>query len=157
MPENIDFKNAASTASLIITDGIGLFLVKRKHNPYKGRWALPGGFHECDKESLEDTAVRELKEETNINVSKKDLTLICVNSDPDRDPRGHVIDHVYLCMDYEGSPEAGSDAKELKYHYFKDLPELAFDHKKSIDSFLILMGTLIGTFLRMKKRDKIIP
>ena len=136
MPENIEFKNAASTASLIVTkNGEGLYLVKRKHNPFKGMWALPGGFLNCDEESLEEAAIRELKEETSLSTTIEELLLIGVNSDPQRDPRGHVIDHVYLVLDYHGKPQAKDDAEEIKYFEYNNLPEVAFDHKKSIDKY----------------------
>jgi 8-oxo-dGTP diphosphatase len=135
MPEIVEFKNAASTASLIVSDGKGLYLIKRKHNPFKDMWALPGGFLNCDQESLEEAAIRELKEETTLETYTGALVPICTNSEPDRDPRGHVIDHVYMVMEYTGKPEASDDAKEIKYFDLSDLPELAFDHKKSIIKF----------------------
>lgn len=147
MPANIDFKNPASTSSMIVirenarrygenvyTDP-EILLVKRKHQPYADMWALPGGFLDCDKESLEETAVRELKEETSLEAKKEDLELICVNSQPDRDPRGHVIDHVFLVKKYEGIAQAADDAKEIKYFPLNNLPALAFDHAKSIDKY----------------------
>jgi 8-oxo-dGTP diphosphatase len=136
MPENIEFKNAASTASLIISDDNGLYLIKRKHEPFKNMWALPGGFLNCDQESLEEAAARELKEETSLEALPESLVLVCVNSELNRDPRGHVIDHVYLVIAYTGEPKADDDAKEIKYFRFDDLPELAFDHYKSIMKFI---------------------
>jgi 8-oxo-dGTP diphosphatase len=146
MPSDIhDFKNAASTASLIVPafyggindSELGIYLVQRKHEPYKGMWALPGGFLNCDKESLETAAVRELLEETSINAAVEDLELLCVNSDPKRDPRGHVIDHVYVVKKYSGVPKAGDDAAILKsFSLERPLPSLAFDHEKVIKMYL---------------------
>lgn len=140
MPEKLDFKNAASTASILASDGAGLYLIKRKHEPFKGMWALPGGFHNCDKETLEETAIRELFEETSLIVEKENLFITAVNSEPDRDPRGHVIDHVFIALEYHGRPEAKDDAAELKYFEFNNLPELAFDHLKSINILLKQLG-----------------
>jgi len=136
VPENLEFKNAASTASLIVSDNEGLYLIKRKHDPFKNMWALPGGFLNCGEESLEEAALRELREETSLETLPEALVLICVNSEPNRDPRGHVIDHVYLVVSYTGVPEANDDAKEIRYFKFNDLPELAFDHLKSITKFI---------------------
>jgi 8-oxo-dGTP diphosphatase len=148
MPANINFKNPASTASMIVVkedtkfyEGMlrnyhtEILLVKRKHAPYENMWALPGGFLNCDKESLEDAAVRELQEETSLYAKKEDLELLCVRSDPKRDPRGHVIDHVYLVKKYSGIASAADDAKELKYFPLDALPKLAFDHQESIDKY----------------------
>lgn len=148
MPAKIDFKNPSSTSSMIVIkentkfyEGMlrnydtQILLVKRKHQPYADMWALPGGFLDCDKESLEETAVRELKEETSLEAKKEDLELLCVNSDPKRDPRGHVIDHVYIVKKYSGIAKAADDAKELKYFPLDDLPTLAFDHAQSIDKY----------------------
>jgi len=138
MPENINFKNAASTVSLIVTnDGKGLYLVKRKHDPFKGMWALPGGFLNCDEESLEEAAVRELREETSLSTTVDKLLLIGAYSAPNRDPRGHVIDHVYLVLDYNGEPKAKDDAEEINYFEYNNLPEVAFDHKKSIIKYFL--------------------
>lgn len=136
MPEKIDFECAASTASTIITEGTGLFLIKRKRDPFKGSWALPGGFHVTLRESLEEAAVREIREETSLIVKVEDLRLVCVHSKPDRDPRGHVIDHVYVTTKYKGRVKAKSDAEKIGFYVFSDLPDLAFDHKDAINAFL---------------------
>ncbi len=143
-----EYKNPAATATMVLVrentrffEGMlrnystEILLVQRKHEPYAGMWALPGGFLNCDKECLETAAVRELKEETSLDAKKEDLELICVNSDPKRDPRGHVIDHVYFVKKYTGIPTAADDAKELKYFPLDALPALAFDHKESIDKY----------------------
>jgi 8-oxo-dGTP diphosphatase len=136
MPSDIhNFKNAASTSSMIVEKEGNVYLVKRKHNPYAGMWALPGGFLNCDKESLEETAVRELKEETSIDAKIEDLELLCVNSSPTRDPRGHVIDHVYIVKKYLGIPKAGDDAAEIKSFQLDNLPEIAFDHGKVLERY----------------------
>lgn len=139
MPANIkEYKNPAATASMLVAKDDEILLVKRKHNPYAGMWALPGGFLDCDKESLEETAVRELKEETPFVAKVEDLELLCVNSSPTRDPRGHVIDHVYLVKKYLEQPHENGDyddAVEIKLFYLNDLPPLAFDHAKAIERY----------------------
>lgn len=135
------YTNPAATASIILIIRDKILLVKRAHEPFAGCWALPGGFLNCGQESLEQAAVRELKEETGLNIYLNDLRLICVNSDPKRDPRGHVIDHVYGVTDTEGKTEmwgkikAGDDAAECKLFSLNELPSLAFDHAKSIAKY----------------------
>jgi ADP-ribose pyrophosphatase YjhB (NUDIX family)/acyl carrier protein len=127
----VEYKNAASTASLIyLNKDHELLLVERKRNPFKGFWALPGGFLNCDKESLEEAAKREFFEETNLTITE--FEMFNVNSEPDRDPRGHVIDHVYLVLSCEGELKAKDDAKNANFFKLSELPKLAFDHEKSI-------------------------
>jgi 8-oxo-dGTP diphosphatase len=127
------FVNAASTVDLIIVNEKGTLLIKRKDNPYKDYWALPGGYLECGKETLEVAAVRELGEETSLKANISDLELVGVYSDPKRDPRGHVISHAYEVKKYSGIPCAADDAKDIGF--FKVLPELAFDHAKILNDF----------------------
>ncbi|MDD5649388.1 MAG: NUDIX hydrolase [Candidatus Nanoarchaeia archaeon] len=132
----IEFKNAASTASLIVCKENCVYLIKRKHDPFKGQWALPGGFLNCDQESLEEAAVRELFEETKLKAKIESLKLVMVNSNPKRDPRGHVIDHVFIVVDFDGEPEAADDASEIKKFNIDALPELAFDHKEVLSRLI---------------------
>jgi 8-oxo-dGTP diphosphatase len=136
MPSDIHvYRNPGSTSSMIVENEGNVYLVKRKHNPYAGMWALPGGFLNCDKESLEECAVRELKEETSIIARIEDLELLCVNSSPTRDPRGHVIDHVYIVKKYSGTPKADDDAADLKLFPLDNLPEIAFDHRGVLEKY----------------------
>jgi 8-oxo-dGTP diphosphatase len=130
-----EYKKPASTVDLIVEKEKRILLIKRKHPPFQGCWAIPGGFLECDKETLEDAAIRELKEETNIDAKTSDIYLIGVYSNPNRDPRGHVISHVYVVTKYEGDPKAMDDAKELKWFSLDNLPKLAFDHNKIIQDY----------------------
>ncbi|MDD5651056.1 MAG: NUDIX hydrolase [Candidatus Nanoarchaeia archaeon] len=138
MPTDIhDFKNAASTASVIVikqgsSKPYEILLIQRKHEPFMGMWALPGGFLNCDQETLEQAAIRELYEETNLVAKESDVVLICVQSDPTRDPRGHVIDHVFAVFKYSGEIEAKDDAANIKFFDINQLPEIAFDHKEAI-------------------------
>jgi 8-oxo-dGTP diphosphatase len=135
VPEKLDFKNPASTASLIFETERKILLVQRKHEPFAGKWTLPGGFLNCDQETLEQAAMREFLEETNLYITE--LEFFCVNSDPKRDPRGHVIDHVYIIKHCYGKPEARDDAARLKFFHITELPELAFDHGQVLEKFCI--------------------
>jgi 8-oxo-dGTP diphosphatase len=136
MPANIEeYKNPAATASLIVEKDNSVYLVLRKHNPYAGMWALPGGFLNCDKETLEEAAVRELAEETSLDAKVEDLELLCINSSPKRDPRGHVIDHLYIVKKYSGKPNANDDAADLKLFPLNNLPKIAFDHGEVLEKY----------------------
>jgi len=110
----------------------GIVLVERR-NPPVGL-ALPGGFVEVG-ESVEDAAVREIKEETGLDVRLSHL--LGVYSDPRRDPRFHVVSVVFV-GDAEGEPKAGSDAKGVRIFSLKDIPleKLVFDHRRIILDFL---------------------
>ena len=90
-----------------------VLLVRRGNEPYKGCWALPGGFMEMD-ESIECCAVRELMEETGLAVDEKRLRLIGVYSALGRDPRGRTVTAAYR-IDVEDDPQAtaGDDAAEV--------------------------------------------
>lgn len=105
----------------------GIVLIKRAHEPYQDFWAIPGGHVESGKETLEECAVREAREETSLDIKKEDLKFVMLGSDPDRDPRGHYITAVYYAKVNDGNLKADDDAKEIGL--FKKLPEkLAFDH-----------------------------
>lgn len=104
-----------------------ILLVQRKEDPFKGMWALPGGFMEI-QESLEEAARRELLEETGIRAG--DLIRFDTYDIPGRDPRGRTITQVFVMIWNRdmGEPVAGSDAGDLHWFDLTGLPELAFDH-----------------------------
>jgi 8-oxo-dGTP diphosphatase len=104
-----------------------VLLIRRKHDPFAGRWAIPGGFIEMD-ETLEESARRELREETGLKVGK--LEQVGTYGDPGRDPRGRTISVVYLgrVKEAPGQLAAADDAAELAWHRLDRLPALAFDH-----------------------------
>jgi 8-oxo-dGTP diphosphatase len=102
-----------------------VLLVQRKNKPFQGSWALPGGFVEYG-ETTEDAVVREVMEETGLNI--RILQLVGVYSDPHRDPRGHTITVAYLVKPRGGTLRAGDDAVNAKFFKRKELPVLAFDH-----------------------------
>ncbi|KAA0000265.1 MAG: NUDIX hydrolase [Thermoplasmata archaeon] len=120
-------KPSIAVDGILIKDG-KILLIKRKNEPFKGKWALPGGFVEYG-EKVEDAVLREFKEEVGIKAKIKKL--VGVYSDPSRDPRGHVISIVFL-LEAEGVPKAGDDAMEARFFDLNDLPPLAFDHEKII-------------------------
>ena len=105
-----------------------VLLICRKHPPFAGYWAVPGGFVEMD-ESLESAALRELQEETGVHdVYVEQLYTF---GDPDRDPRTRVITVTYFALVPETALpplSAGDDAADARWWSMYDLPPLAFDH-----------------------------
>jgi len=132
------FRNPAATASIILEKDGKICLIKRKRYPYARKFALPGGFLNYKRETLKHTAKRELREETNYRVKLKDLKLFEINSEPKRDPRDHVIDHIYIAKKFAGQGKADDDADELYWVALKKAAKmnLAFDHKKVIKHYL---------------------
>jgi len=130
----MEFKNPGVTADIIIEKEDKILLVKRKNDPFKGKWALPGGFLDFGKETIEETAARELKEETGLNLLEYEL--LNVYSKPNRDPRIHTVSLVYIGKKYDGTAEAGDDAEEIGYFPLDSLPELAFDHARILRDYL---------------------
>jgi len=129
----MEYKNPKLTADgAILKDG-KILLIKRKNNPYKDKWALPGGFVEYG-ERVENTVVREVLEETGLKAAVKEI--IGVYSDPNRDPRGHTITIVYLLDFIKGELKSGDDAADAKFFNLDDLPDLAFDHDKIINDII---------------------
>jgi 8-oxo-dGTP diphosphatase len=109
-----------------------VLLIKRGLEPFKGKWALPGGFVRIH-ESLEDAAKRELQEETGV----KDVYLEQLYSfgEPKRDSRGRVITVSYMALinSDEIKLEASTDVSEAEWFEISKVPNLAFDHKKILD------------------------
>ncbi|MEN6551975.1 MAG: NUDIX hydrolase [Methanobacterium sp.] len=112
---------------MILCEDDSIVLIKRKYDPYKGSWALPGGFVEWG-ETVESAVVREAKEETGLEVDI--IELVGVYSDPGRDPRGHTVTVCYLTRKIGGNLKADTDAS-IAQHFKKDeilKLKLAFDH-----------------------------
>ncbi|AQQ72067.1 Stalked cell differentiation-controlling protein [Limihaloglobus sulfuriphilus] len=108
-------------------DTTSVLLIRRGNEPFKGRWAIPGGFLEMG-ETICDCAARELKEETGL----KDIPLyeMKVFADPGRHPEGRLISIAYMgfCDKDRHTPKAGDDAADARWFDTRRLPELAFDH-----------------------------
>ena len=131
-----NYKIPSLTADIFIfDDDFNFILIKRKNDPYKDCWALPGGFVEYG-ESVETAAIREAKEETSIDVELK--SLVNVYSKPDRDPRGHTVTVAYTAKGNMNEMKADSDAKEIAIFSAENLDEIeiAFDHEEIIKDCL---------------------
>jgi len=132
-----DYPKPSVTVDMIIfaikENSLKILLVKRNIQPFKGEWALPGGFIHLE-ESLEDAAKRELQEET--GVKEVYLEQLYTFGDTKRDPRGRVITISYFALisptQSEQELKATTDVSEAKWFDLKNLPFLAFDHSKII-------------------------
>ncbi|MEO1030745.1 MAG: NUDIX domain-containing protein [Bacteroidota bacterium] len=111
---------------------ISVLLIKRKYDPYKGQWAIPGGFVLND-ESLEEAVERELHEETGVKINY--LEQLYTFGKTERDPRGRVVSVAYfgLIRPNAFKIHASTDAEQAQWFNIKALPELAFDHKDILD------------------------
>jgi 8-oxo-dGTP diphosphatase len=131
--DNRGFLKPSLTEDAVIIQKKKLVLIKRANPPFKGKYALPGGFVEYN-ETVEDAVVREMEEETGLKTEVK--SLLGVYSDPNRDPRGHTVSVVFELSVKGGKLKSGSDAREAKLFSFDKIPKLAFDHDKIIEDFL---------------------
>jgi 8-oxo-dGTP diphosphatase len=130
-----DYPHPAVTVDIVVIRNGGgepqVLLIRRAQEPFKGKWALPGGFVDID-EDLERAARRELEEETGLKgIPLKQLhTFGAV----DRDPRERVISVAYLALVSEAvEARAGSDAAAADWFPLAALPALAFDHGEILD------------------------
>lgn len=107
-------------------------LVKRKGFPYRGRWALPGGFMEPG-ETASQAAAREVMEEADMELMYLDF--LCVADTPDRDPRGRCVSIVFEAGAADDEPFAGDDAAEARWFLISEAKamDLAFDHNELLD------------------------
>ena len=127
------YRSPKLTVDGVLFNGRKLLLIKRKHEPFKDIWALPGGFVDYG-ETTEHAVIREMKEETGLDV--KIIDLIGVYSDPNRDPRGHTVSIVYDLEMMGGKLAGGDDAAEAQFFNYDSLPPLAFDHHEIIKEVL---------------------
>lgn len=144
------FERPSVTADIVVftldeDDDLNLLLIRRKGFPYKNHWAIPGGFLEVGKESIDDTAKRELYEETGLNINNIYLKQLYTFGNPDRDPRTHVISVAYTALIPKSQLDicAGDDASDARLFKIRydvngilfvndtvslDESQLAFDH-----------------------------
>jgi 8-oxo-dGTP diphosphatase len=108
-----------------------VLLIQRLNDPFKGMWALPGGFVDMD-ETVEQAVVRELEEETGLRFN--DLRQLHTFSTLGRDPRGRTVSVTfYGIVAYENSNvTGGDDAADARWFNMQNLPELAFDHIEAV-------------------------
>lgn len=137
MPYTYDYPRPALTVDCIIfgldeSQQLKVLLIQRLKDPFKNKWALPGGFVDME-EDLRTAALRELEEETGVrDVFMEQLFTF---GQPGRDPRGRVISVAYYALVNlaEHPIEAATDAKEAAWFNLQELPALAFDHQEILD------------------------
>ncbi|WP_405063641.1 NUDIX hydrolase [Kribbella sp. NBC_01505] len=134
----MDFVPLGLATDLVILtvrdSALQVLLIRRGIAPYRGRWALPGGFVRED-EDLETTARRELTEETGLASDRIHLEQVATYGAPARDPRGRVVSVAYLALVPDlPAPVAGTDAESARWVPTTDLladpARLAFDHHR---------------------------
>ena len=121
------------TVDVIIDMGAGqIVLIERKNAPLG--WALPGGFVDVG-EAVEEAALREVREETGLEVEL--VRQFHVYSDPKRDPRQHTASVVFIARGW-GKAKAGSDAQRAELYHEMNLPhEIAFDHRQILRDYFM--------------------
>ena len=110
-----------------VREGLSVLLVQRGIEPYKGRWAFPGGFLQMD-EDADAGARRELKEETGFEAAS--IRQFGTFTAVDRDPRERVITIAYMALVRKGGVRGGDDAADARWFPVSDVPALAFDHDR---------------------------
>jgi 8-oxo-dGTP diphosphatase len=123
-------------------NGLKILLIQRNHEPFEGKWALPGGFMDMD-ETLEAAAARELEEETGLkNIPLEQLKAY---SALDRDPRHRTITVAFMgFLNGNQKLKAGDDARKADWFSVDNLPPLAFDHSRIISDALLKINDLNG-------------
>jgi 8-oxo-dGTP diphosphatase len=153
MPFTYDYPRPSVTVDSLIfnfssIEGLEVLLIQRANEPYLDHWAIPGGFVDMD-EDLIPAAIRELKEETGMQIDE--LFEIGSFAKPNRDPRGRVITIAFWGFTDKNQYElkAADDAKSYSWKNINALPELAFDHKEIIEESLkkLKVKLLDGAFI----------
>ncbi|HZU05357.1 MAG TPA: NUDIX hydrolase [Chloroflexota bacterium] len=120
-------RGPALTVDGVVVENGAVLLIRRRHPPFAGHYALPGGFVDYG-ETVEAAVVREVREETGLEVAIKQL--LGVYSEPARDPRGHTVSIAYLLERRGGRLAGADDATEARFFPLTALPSLAFDHAR---------------------------
>ena len=107
----MEYRNPALTVDAAVRRGGEVLLIQRGNEPWKGAWALPGGFVDYG-EDPRDAVLRELEEEAGL--SGRIVRLLDATGDPERDPRQHIVSIVYL-IEAEGEAVGGDDAADARF------------------------------------------
>ncbi|WP_372895916.1 NUDIX domain-containing protein [Stieleria sp.] len=137
MTSTYEFPRPALTVDCVVfgldEPDLKVLLIRRELEPYRGKWALPGGFVHVD-ESLDDAAKRELREETGLE--KVFLEQLYTYGDVDRDPRERVVTVAYYALVRLSDHRvvAATDARDAAWFGVHDVPRLAFDHDRILNA-----------------------
>jgi len=126
---------AVTVDAILISPNKSVLLIERGREPFKGKWALPGGFINMDEE-LAVACQRELEEETGLRVGE--LKQFRAYGGVNRDPRHRTISVLfYTFTEEELLACAGDDAAKTQWFPLDELPELAFDHQQILEEFKV--------------------
>ena len=133
-----EYPRPALTADIVLfsPDSTQVLLIRRGHEPFKDRWAFPGGFFDMSDRDIEHTATRELEEETGLKgIALKECF---VASREGRDPRGRTVSVIFSARvdPSQVNAHGGDDAAEARWFPIDQLPPLAFDHDEVLARLL---------------------
>ena len=131
------------TVDMILTYNSKILLIQRKNFPYKDCWALPGGFLDVGKENTHEAAIREVQEETSVCLKPTQVRLFNVYSNPNRDPRDHVVSIVYvakLSKEQAESIKANDDAAVTAWYDRYQIAKLQTDRQLAFDHNIIFLN-----------------
>ncbi len=112
-------------ASILVLENDKILLIKRGKEPYKGHWSLPGGSQEIG-ETLEEAALRELKEETNLTANKLSFAKIHdrITLDDNGKVKFHYVLATFITSDFTGTPVALDDADDIGWYTIPEMADL---------------------------------
>ena len=151
----IEYKNPTPTVDVILERESKILMVRRKKDPYKDHLALPGGFVN-EGETVEEAMKREAMEETSLEVHPLDI--LGVYSDPQRDPRKHIVTVVFVGIIVSGDLRANDDAASIEWIQLVSIEQLqqqklfAFDHAQILRDYHQWKSSG-GTFWSTKRRN----
>ena len=145
-----EYKNPIPTVDVILQKGSEVLLIKRKNEPFKDHLALPGGFVN-QGEKVETAALREVSEETSLEIEPVDI--LGVYSDPKRDPRRHILTVVFIGIILKSVSNPKDDSSAIQWIQLDDIQkkDIAFDHKQILSDYIQWRKTG-GTFWSSKYR-----
>jgi 8-oxo-dGTP diphosphatase len=147
-------RNPIPTVDMIIHEKpSSILLIRRRKGPFKDYFALPGGFVN-EGETVEDAARREAMEELSVKVEPIDI--LGVYSEPNRDPRGHIMSITFIAkISNEVEARSKDDAAEIKWINFNDIDNvmLAFDHSQILSDYMRWLNNK-QTFCSTKYKKK---
>ena len=148
----MQYRNPTPTVDVILQRDSKVLLIRRKKDPFRGKLALPGGFVN-EGEKAEDAMRREAMEETSLEIEP--IEILGVYSDPERDPRKHIMTVVFIGIIVGGSDLAGDDAESIEWVDLGRIEnqQIAFDHATILRDY-IRWKSAGGTFWSSKRRNE---